>query len=94
MRFGRRFGQRYHAALVYGAYATTTICALAGLLPLVTLGVWLTFPLAYANVRGVLRATDRRAYITGIEQTSRLHLIFGVALAACILLAALTHAAR
>lgn len=89
VRFGRRFGQRYHAALVSGAYAATTILALVGLLPLVTLGIWLTFPLAYANVQGVLRAADRRAFITGIKQTSRLHLIFGVALAACILLATL-----
>lgn len=89
VRFGRRFGERYHAALLIGAYVTTTIFALVGLLPILALGVWLTFPLAYTNVRAVLTATDRKAFIVGIRQTSRLHLVFGVALTLMIVLATL-----
>lgn len=94
VRFGRRFGQRYHATLLVGAYVATTIFALVGLLPLITLGVWLTFPLAYSNTRAVLIATERRAFMIGIKRTSQLHLIFGVALAVTILLATLLHMHR
>ena len=94
VRFGRHFGQQYHAALLIGAYIATTIFALAGLLPLVTLGVWLTFPLAYTNVRDVLQATERRAFVIGIMRTSQLHLIFGATLALTILLATLLRLHR
>src|SRR5579884_767485 len=34
VRFGRRWGQRYHAVLLYGAYVSTTVFAVVGLLPL------------------------------------------------------------
>ena len=94
VRFGRPFGQRYHALLLYGAYATTAVFALAGLLPLITLGVFVTFPLAYSIVRDTLHATERRAFVVGIKRTSLLHLAFGVALALCLVLAALTHMPR
>lgn len=94
VRFGRRFGQRYHATLLIGAYVATTIFALVGLLPLITLGVWLTFPLAYTNVRDVLAATERRAFVIGIKRTSQLHLVFGATLALTILLATLFHMPR
>lgn len=94
VRFGRRFGQRYHATLLIGAYVATTLFALVGLLPLITLGVWLTFPLAYTNVRDVLAATERRAFMIGIKRTSQLHLVFGATLALTILLATLFHMPR
>jgi 1,4-dihydroxy-2-naphthoate octaprenyltransferase len=94
VRFGRRFGQRYHATLLIGAYIATTIFALVGLLPLLALGVWLTFPFAYTNVRDVLAATGRRAFMIGIKRTSQLHLIFGATLAFTILLATLFHMPR
>ncbi len=87
VRFGVRFGQLFHATLLIGSYIATTIFALVGLLPLVTLGVWLTFPLAYTNVRSVIGATERKAYIVGIKKTSLLHLVFGVALALTIVIA-------
>jgi 1,4-dihydroxy-2-naphthoate octaprenyltransferase len=87
VRFGIRFGQLFHATLLIGSYVATTVFVLVGLLPLPTLGVWLTFPLAYTNVRSVVGATERKAYIVGIKKTSLLHLIFGVVLTLTIVIA-------
>ncbi|HLG78731.1 MAG TPA: 1,4-dihydroxy-2-naphthoate octaprenyltransferase [Ktedonobacteraceae bacterium] len=86
VRFGQKFGQRFHATLVLGSYVATTLFALFGLLPLWSLVVWLTFPLAWVNVRAVLSATERKVFMVGIKQTSLLHLLFGVALTIGILL--------
>jgi 1,4-dihydroxy-2-naphthoate octaprenyltransferase len=88
VRFGQTFGKRYHAVLLCGAYVVTTLFALAGWLPLATIAVWLTFPLAFSNVRDVLLATDRRALIVGIKRTAQLHLVFGATLALAIVAAA------
>jgi 1,4-dihydroxy-2-naphthoate octaprenyltransferase len=87
VRFGPTFGKWYHAILLIGAYVTTTIFALIGLLPLATIAVWLTFPLAFTNMHDVLTATDRQALIIGIKRTARLHLLFGAALALAIVVA-------
>jgi 1,4-dihydroxy-2-naphthoate octaprenyltransferase len=84
VRFGLKFGQFYHATLVIGSYVVVTIFALVGLLPLTTLAVWLTFPLAFINVRSVLTASERRAFIVGIKQASLLHLVFGMCLSLAI----------
>lgn len=81
VRFGIAFGQRFHAFLLFGSYAAITIFALVGLLPLYSLLAWLTFPLAFTNVRAVLTAKDRRAFALGIKRTAMLHLQFGVMLA-------------
>ncbi|HEV2582936.1 MAG TPA: hypothetical protein VGT44_18905, partial [Ktedonobacteraceae bacterium] len=62
-------------------YAAITIFALTRLLPLYSLLAWITFPLAFSNVRAVLAATDRRAFALGIKRTAMLHLQFGVILA-------------
>lgn len=94
VRFGREWGQRYHATLLYGAYVSTTIFALIGLLPLATLGVFLTFPLAHRIVQSVLHATERRAFMIGIKRTSLLHLVFGITLSASIVVATLAHWTR
>jgi 1,4-dihydroxy-2-naphthoate octaprenyltransferase len=85
VRFGLKFGQYYHATLVMGSYVTVTIFALVGLLPLITLTVWLTFPFAFLNVRSVLTASGRSAFIIGIKQTSLLHLAFGVCFSLALL---------
>ena len=87
VRFGIKFGQRYHAALLMGSYVAVTLFALIGVLPLSTLAVWLTFPLAFINVRAVLTAVDRKAFIIGIKRTSLLHLQFGMVLALAIVIA-------
>lgn len=87
VRFGQRFGQRFHAFLLVGSYLAVTIFALVGLLPLLSLAVWLTFPLAWSNVRSVMQATDRRVFILGIKKTALLHLQFGTVLSLAIVLA-------
>jgi 1,4-dihydroxy-2-naphthoate polyprenyltransferase len=81
VRFGQVFGQRFHAFLLPGSYVAVTIFVLARLLPLSSLLVWSTFPLAFSNVRSVLSATDRKAFATGIKRTAALHLQFGLMLA-------------
>ena len=89
VRFGQVFGQRYHAFLLLGSYVAVSLFVLLRLLPLYSLAVWITFPLAFSNVRSVLTATDRRAFATGIKRTSALHLQFGVMLALGIVIAAI-----
>lgn len=87
VRFGQRFGQRFHAFLLFGSYVAVTLFALVGLLPWLSLLVWLTFPLAFTNVRSVLRANDRSAFILGIKRTAAFHLQFGVVFAFALLVA-------
>ena len=89
VRLGLKFGQRFHAALLVGSYVATTIFVLVGLLPWLSLIVWLTFPLAFSNVRSVLHATERKAFVVGIKRTAMLHLVFGVVFAIAFLIAAL-----
>ena len=81
VRFGQVFGQRFHAFLLLGSYIAVSLFVLLGLLPLYSLAVWITFPLAFNNVRAVLAATDRKAFAIGIKRTAQLHLQFGVMLA-------------
>ena len=89
VRFGQVFGQRFHAFLLMGSYVAVSIFTVLGLLPLFSLLVWVTFPLAFRNVRTVLAAQERSVYIIGIKRTAMLHLQFGVALAVGIGIAAL-----
>jgi 1,4-dihydroxy-2-naphthoate polyprenyltransferase len=81
VRFGQVFGQRFHAFLLLGSYVAVTLFVLFRLLPLYSLVVWFTFPLAFSNVRSVLMATDTRAFAIGIKRTAMLHLQFAVMLA-------------
>ncbi len=94
VRFGRLFGQRYHAALLYGAYVATAVFAAVGLLPLASLGVVVTLPMAHRLAQDTLKAKERRSFVVGIKRTSQLHLVFGVTLAVCIVIATLTHMPR
>ena len=87
VRFGLKFGQRFHAFLLMGSYVAVTLFVIFGLLPLFSLAVWLTFPLAFSNVRSVLGAVDRKAFIIGIKRTAMLHLQFGVVLTLAIVVA-------
>ncbi len=97
VRFGRAFGVRYHAALLYGAYLATTLFVVLGLLaphaglmlPWPALLVWLTFPVAYRDVRGVFAAGERDPILRlGVRRTAALHFQFCVALALGVALAA------
>jgi 1,4-dihydroxy-2-naphthoate octaprenyltransferase len=90
VRFGQVFGQRFHAFLLIGSYIAVTLFVLVRLLPLFSLAVWITFPLAFSNVQSVLMATDRKAFAIGIKRTATLHLQFAVMLAVGIGVAALT----
>jgi 1,4-dihydroxy-2-naphthoate polyprenyltransferase len=91
VRFGQLFGQRFHAFLLIGSYVAVTIFVLLRVLPFFSLLVWITFPLAFTNVRSVLAATDRTAFAMGIKRTSMLHLQFGVMLAFGIVVAAISR---
>jgi 1,4-dihydroxy-2-naphthoate octaprenyltransferase len=86
VRFGIDFGKRFHMTLLYGAYIAATVAVIIGVLPFTSLLVWLTFPLAFANVRDVLAGQQRTAYMVGIKRTAQLHLIFGVVYAVGILI--------
>jgi len=81
VRFGQVFGQRFHTFLLMGSYIAVSLFVLLGLLPLYSLVVWITFPLAFNNVRAVLAATERKAFAISIKRTAQLHLQFGVMLA-------------
>lgn len=87
VRFGQTFGLWYHTCLLFGSYLAVTTFVLLRWLPIPVLVVWVTFPLAFFNVRSVLTALDRRAFVIGIKRTSMLHLQFGVVLAIGLLLA-------
>ena len=87
VRFGIPFGKRFHAFLLLGSYVAITLFVILRLLPIYSLLAWLTFPLAFANVRSVLAATDRRAFAIGIKRTAMLHLQFSALLALGIVVA-------
>ncbi|HEY1352389.1 MAG TPA: 1,4-dihydroxy-2-naphthoate octaprenyltransferase [Ktedonobacteraceae bacterium] len=87
VRFGQTFGRRYHACLLIGSYLAVTLFVLLRWLPVGALLVWLTSPLAFLNVRAVLTASDRLAFVSGIKRTALLHLQFGVILAAGLVVA-------
>lgn len=89
VRLGQVFGQRFHAFLLLGSYIAVSLFVLVRLLPVYSLAVWLTFPLAFNNVRSVLTATERKAFAIGIKRTAALHLQFGIMLAIGIAVAAL-----
>jgi 1,4-dihydroxy-2-naphthoate polyprenyltransferase len=89
VRFGIKFGQWFHTILLVGSYVMATLFVLVRLLPLYALAVWLTFPFAYRLVYTVMTARERKAFVIGIKQTSLLHLLFGVVLAASIIIATL-----
>jgi 1,4-dihydroxy-2-naphthoate octaprenyltransferase len=89
VRFGQAFGRRFHAVLLMGSYLAVSLCVLIGVLPVYSLLVWLTFPLAFGNVRSVLRATERKMFAIGIKRTAQLHLQFGALLALGLVVAAL-----
>ncbi len=86
--FGLPFARRYQQVLVLGAYVVTTVVAAVGLLPLLTLAVWVTIVPALRHLQTVRTATDRLALRFGTKQVAMLHLQFGVALALSILVSA------
>jgi 1,4-dihydroxy-2-naphthoate octaprenyltransferase len=92
VRFGLTFGQRFHACLLLGSYLAVTFFVVFQVLPLTSLAVWLTFPLALINIRAILTATERKTFALGIKRTAQLHLQFGVVLALAVIAAAVLKA--
>lgn len=93
VRFGERFGRRYEAALILGAYVAVAVGIAARLLPVTAIIAAVTLPRAIDLARTVLSASDRRAFIAGMKRISALHLSFGIALAAGIAIAAVARLA-
>ncbi|MFI5272866.1 MAG: 1,4-dihydroxy-2-naphthoate octaprenyltransferase [Ktedonobacterales bacterium] len=91
VRFGERFGRRYEAALIIGAFVAAVIAVAARLLPVTAVIVGITLPRALDLVRTVLTTTSRRDFIVGMRRIALLHLTFGAALAAGIALATLAR---
>lgn len=91
VRFGRRFGVWYHTCLLFGSYVAVTLCSLFNWLPLWSLLVWITFPLAFLNVRLVLLAVELKQFLLGMKRTSLLSMQFGVVLALGLLIAILVR---
>lgn len=93
VRLGLTFGRHFHAVLLFGSYLAVTLCVFVQALPLTSLAVWLTFPLAFSNVRTILTATERKVFALGIKRTAQLHLSFGVVLAVAVIAAVILKAA-
>ena len=91
VRFGERFGRRYEAMLILGAYVAVAGGIAADLLPVTAIIAAITLPRAIDLTRTVLAAADQRAFIVGMKRISALHLSFGLALAAGIAIAAVAH---
>jgi 1,4-dihydroxy-2-naphthoate octaprenyltransferase len=92
VRFGLIFGRRFHAFLLIGSYLAVMLFVLAQALPLTSLAVWITFPLAFSNVHTILTATERKTFVLGIKRTAQLHFQFGAVLALAITSAAILKA--
>src|SRR5258708_32510427 len=71
VRFGRLFGQRFHAFLLDCSYVALSVCVLAGLLPHFNMLSWIPFPLAFSNVRAVLDAQERKQVMITIKRSSQ-----------------------
>ena len=87
VRFGLKFGQRFHIVLLIGSYAVITFFSLVGFFPLSSIAVWLTFPWAFRNMRAVLGTTERKVFIASMKQTALLHFLFSMILALSIIIA-------
>lgn len=81
---GRDRTRTLFAVLVLGAFAVTVVFALAGSLPVTTLFTAFLLPLAGVPIRIVVTRTDGPALIRALKGTARLHLWFGVVMAAAM----------
>jgi 1,4-dihydroxy-2-naphthoate octaprenyltransferase len=85
VRFGRDATRIEYSVLVMGAYLIAATMWLAGVNSAWALLPWLTLPLGLRLVRGVWRTEGPTLNLT-LRQTAGLHLIFGVLLAASLVL--------
>lgn len=82
VRLGRDAGRRLYATAVALAFATPAALVGAALASPATLVAWTAAPLAAAPLRTVFRHTDGPALNMALAATARLHLVFGMLLAA------------
>lgn len=81
---GRERTRTLFAILVYGAFVAVAVCGVARWVPISTLFAGFLIPLAAVPVRIVYAKTDGPALIRALKGTARLHLWFGVVLAAAV----------
>lgn len=81
---GRDRTRAFFAALLLGAFVVTLVFGLAGWLPITTLFTVFLLPFATVPMRIVYARTDGPALIRALKGTARLHLWFGVVLAAAV----------
>ncbi len=81
---GRESTKRFFAILIYGAFLTVALCATLGLLPLGTLLTGFLLPFATLPVRIVNSKTSGPPLIRALKLTAKLHLWFGLVLAAAL----------
>jgi len=84
---GRSRTRSLYVTLVYAAFVTLVAFALAGWTPTSTMFAGFILPYATVPVRIVLSRTDGPALIKALKATARLHLWFGVTIAAALALA-------
>lgn len=83
---GRTGTQRLYAVLIYGSFVVVAVFAAVGWLPWPTLFVGFLLPFATIPVRIIYAKTDGPALIRALVANARLHLWFGVVLAAAVAL--------
>lgn len=81
---GRSRTRALFAVLILGAFVATVVFSLAGSLPITTLFTAFLLPLAAIPIRIVFTRTDGPALIRALKGTARLHLWFGIVLAAAV----------
>ncbi len=86
---GRRKAKMEFYCLVGGSYLTVLVTAITGILPLTTLITMLTFPTAFAAIRGIAAGGQGSILNPYLKKTAGLHLQFGLLLSAGIISAAL-----
>lgn len=86
VRIGRRATRIQYAVIVLGAYCVPLALGLSGGLGGWFWLPWLTLPLAVALVRTVVRASDGPTLNRALQRTGQLHLLFGLLLAASMVL--------
>ena len=83
---GASVTRRIYMVLIYGSFAAVAVFAVVGWLPLTTLFVGFLLPFATVPVRIINTKIDGPALIRALVANARLHLWFGVVLAAAVAL--------
>jgi len=85
VRLGRPVARRLFVAALVCAFAAPAVLAALGVAPPWTLVALLAAPLARRSIEAVLHRTDGPSLNRALAETARLHLVFGLGLAAGLL---------